>query len=70
MEYIRKHWLMANDLDPDTPTCICSESQSEQQIDFICAYPKDAFTVKSFRVVPEFEASDHCPVEAVLELKK
>lgn len=69
MEYIHKHWLVANDLDPDTPTTECSIGQ-KKQIDFICAYPKESFEVKSFRVVPEFEASDHCPVEAVLELKK
>ena len=68
-EYVNRHWLIANELDPDTPTCECSIGL-EKQIDFICAYPKESFTVKSFRVVPEQQASDHCPVEAVLEIKK
>ena len=70
VEFIRKHWLVANDLDPDTPTCVCSESQSEKQIDFICAYPKESFEVKSFSVLPDREASDHNPVEAELILKE
>lgn len=68
-EYVNKHWLIANELDPDTPTCECSIG-GDRQIDFICAYPRESFTVKSFRVVPEQQASDHCPVEAVLEIKK
>ena len=70
LAYIRKHWLVANDLDPDTPTCVCSMSQGEEQIDFICAYPKESFEVKSFKVFPDREASDHNPVTAVLELKE
>ena len=68
MEYIHKHWLVANDLDPATPTSECSEV-GEKQIDFICALPKESFEVKSFRVVPERSASDHNPVEAVLTMK-
>lgn len=70
VDFIHKHWLVANDLDPDTPTCVASQSGEEKQIDFICAYPKEAFEVKSFRVVPDRQASDHNPVEAVLVLKK
>jgi endonuclease/exonuclease/phosphatase family metal-dependent hydrolase len=66
---VNRHWLIANELDPDTPTCECSIG-GDRQIDFICAYPKESFHVRSFRVVPEQTASDHCPVEAVLEIKK
>ena len=68
--YIRKHWLVANDLDPDTPTSVCSYSGEEQQIDFICAYPKESFEVKSFTVIPDRQASDHNPVAAELVLKE
>ena len=69
MEYIGKHWLVANELDPDTPTATCSMG-GEKQIDFICAYPKESFEVKSFSVFPDRFASDHNPVEAVLVLKE
>ena len=64
LNFIHKHWLVANDLDPETPSC------EDKQIDFICAYPRESFEVRSFRVVPEYVSSDHCPVEAVLVLKK
>lgn len=68
--YIRKHWLVANDLDPDTPSCTCSMSGEDQQIDFICAYPKESFEVNSFKVFPDRQASDHNPVAAELVLKE
>ena len=68
MNYIHKHWLVANDLDPETPTCDSSLG-GKDQIDFICAYPKERFEVKSFEVFPDRQASDHNPVSAVLELK-
>ena len=68
MEYVHRHWLVANDLDPATPSTDCSNG-GERQIDFICAYPRERFTVESFRVLPERTASDHNPVEAVLVLK-
>lgn len=69
MAYIRKHWLVANELDPDVPSASVSFGE-EKQIDFICAYPPERFEAKSFRVLPDREASDHNPVEAVLVLKK
>lgn len=68
--YIRKHWLVANDLDPGTPSCTCSMSGEDQQIDFICAYPKESFEVNSFKVFPDRQASDHNPVAAELVLKE
>lgn len=70
LEYIHKHWLVANDLDPDTPTSFCSMGAGERQIDFICAYPKESFEVRSFKVIPDREASDHNPVAAELLLKQ
>ena len=68
MDYVSRHWLIANELDPETPTTYCSHA-GERQIDFICAYPPERFEVKSFRVVPDRTASDHNPVEAVLSMK-
>lgn len=68
MNYIHKHWLVANDLDPDTPTTTCSMGGGAQQIDFICACPKERFEVCTFKVVPDRQASDHNPVAAELLL--
>jgi len=68
LNYIHRHWLVANDAGPRTPTADCTFS-GPRQIDFICAYPKEKFTVESFQVLPDRTASDHNPVAAVLTLK-
>ena len=38
------------------------------KIDYIACYPQNAFTVESYRVVPETVASDHRPIAAELIL--
>jgi endonuclease/exonuclease/phosphatase family metal-dependent hydrolase len=65
LEYIHKHWQVANDLDPDTPSCETGKF-GLRQIDFICTYPKNAFAVQDFKVVGDHLVSDHSPVIATL----
>lgn len=67
MDYIHKHWLVANDLEPKTPTCETGKF-GLKQIDFICAYPKDAFVIKDFTVVGDHLVSDHSPIVATVQM--
>ena len=65
LDYIHKHWDVANDQEPETPSCETGKF-GWRQIDFICTYPKNAFTVKDFKIVGDHLVSDHSPVVATL----
>ena len=68
IDYLHKHWDICNDIEPDTPTTSC-QSCGPCQIDFICTYPKKAFTLESFTITPDLTISDHKPVSAILKLE-
>lgn len=68
LQQIRESWDVFNDSVPDIKTCDCGED-GWRMIDYICAYPKGAFELKSIRTVNDYTASDHCPVVAEAVLK-
>lgn len=68
LAYIHKHWLVANDLEPKTPTCE-SGKFGWKQIDYICTYPKDAFVIKDFTVIGDHLVSDHSPIVATVQMQ-
>ena len=67
IRFLHCDWLVANDLDPHSPTA-CSRAKGFCQIDYIAAMPKERFRVKSFVVEADRTVSDHHPVTAQLEL--
>ena len=67
IRFLHGDWLVANDLDPHSPTA-CSRARGFCQIDYIAAMPKERFRVKAFVVEADRTVSDHHPVTARLEL--
>ena len=66
LEFIRKSWDIANDCSDALPTAK-TRKFGWMQIDYICSYPKGAFSCKYFKREDEYGASDHYPVTAGFE---
>lgn len=76
VDFLHEKYLVANDAEPMTPTFPAKGTEVSphhnsfgKQIDFICAYPKNAWEIKSFKVCDVPDVSDHNPVFAELVLK-
>ncbi|MBO4631257.1 MAG: endonuclease/exonuclease/phosphatase family protein [Lentisphaeria bacterium] len=61
--FLAEKFTLAGDMSPTYPA-----DEPKEKIDYIAFYPQNAFTVKSYRVVPETVASDHRPIAAELTL--
>lgn len=68
LQYINKHWQVFNQADPDTATINCKRL-GPQQIDYICAIPKNACKLKKFKIVDNLIASDHKAVCAEITIE-
>ena len=62
-EFLARNFTLVGDLNPTFPA-----DMPKIKIDYIAFYPRNAFTVQSYRVVTETAASDHRPVAAELRL--
>ena len=62
-QFLAQNFALAGDMSPTYPA-----DEPRVKIDYIAFYPRNAFTVQSFRVVAETVASDHRPIAAELQL--